>query len=111
VQAAHHQIYVIINPLTGAEISTGEHTPRANAERRRDGEASDNNANNTLFVSREEWDAARNAVVNNTLLPVGVSIGTLNAYHVILEKNHSRLAKEEADLDQRCQAADLSSER
>jgi hypothetical protein len=101
VQAAHHQIYVIINPLTGAEISTGEHTPRANAERRRDGEASDNNANNTLFVSREEWDAARNAVINNTCLPIGVSAGILNAYHVILEKTQARLANEQADLDRR----------
>jgi hypothetical protein len=38
MQAAHHQIYIIINPQMGAEISTGEHTPRANDERRRDGE-------------------------------------------------------------------------
>jgi hypothetical protein len=59
----------------------------------------------------EEWDAARNVVVNNTCLPVGVSAGTLNAYHVILMKNRSRLAKEQADLDQRQQAADLSSKQ
>jgi hypothetical protein len=25
---AHHQVRVMINPETGAEISTGEHTPR-----------------------------------------------------------------------------------
>jgi hypothetical protein len=29
---AHHQICVIINPQMGAEISTGEHSPRANIE-------------------------------------------------------------------------------
>jgi hypothetical protein len=101
MQAAHHQISVIINAQTGAEISSGEHTPRANDERRRDCEASGSNANTTFSVSREEWDAARNAVVNNTRLPVEVSVGTLNAYHFILEKNHSRLAKEQADLDRR----------
>ena len=110
-RAAHHQICVIINPQTGVEISEGERTPRANRERRRDAEASGSNADSTHTVTREEWETARNAVVNNTRLPVGVSAGTLNAYHVILEKNRVRLAKEQADLDRRRQAADLSSER
>jgi hypothetical protein len=111
MQAAHHQIYVIINPQTGVGISMGEHTPRANGKRRRDGEASGNNANITFCFSREEWDAARNTVINNTRLPVGVSAGALNAYHVILVKNRSRLAHEQADLDRRRQTSDLSSER
>jgi hypothetical protein len=75
-------------------------TPRApNVERRRDAKASGSNVNNTFSISREEWAAARNAVVNNTCLPVGVSAGTLNAYHAILEKNRSRPAKERANLD------------
>jgi hypothetical protein len=65
---ARHQIGVIINPQTGDEISMGEHTPRTNIERRRDGEASGSNINSTFSVSREEWTAARNAVVNNTCL-------------------------------------------
>jgi hypothetical protein len=77
-------------------------TPRApNVERRRDAKASGSNVNNTFSVSTEEWAAARNAVVNNICLPVGVSAETLNAYHAILENNRSRLAKERADLD-RC---------
>jgi hypothetical protein len=64
--AAHRQICVIINPQTGVEISEGERTARANRERRRDAEASGSNADNTHTVTREEWEAARNAVVNNT---------------------------------------------
>ena len=111
MRAAHHQICVVINPPTGVEISEGERTPRVNHERRRDGEASGSNADNTYTVSREEWEVARNAVVNNTRLPIGVSAGTLSAYHVILEKNRVRLANEQADLDRRRQAADLSTER
>jgi hypothetical protein len=67
--------------------------------------------NSTFSFSREEWAAARNTVVNNTCLPVGVSAGTLNAYHGNLEKNRSRLAKEQTDLDRRQQEANLSSER
>nr|XP_051222189.1 uncharacterized protein LOC127340486 [Lolium perenne] len=74
MQAAHHQIRVIINAQTGAKISSGERTPRGNGERRLDGEASSSNANTTFSVSREEWEAARNAVVTNTSLPVGVSL-------------------------------------
>jgi hypothetical protein len=110
-QLARHQVCVIINTKTGAEISMGEHTPRANIGRRQDGEASDSNTNTTFSIYREEWAAARNAVFNNTSLPIGVSVGTLNAYHAILEKNRSRLAKEKAELDLRQQVADLSSER
>ena len=50
-------------------------------------------------------------MVNNTSLPLGVSQGTLNAYHSILERNRVRLAKERAELDRRRREADLSSER
>jgi hypothetical protein len=96
---AHHKICIVINPQTGAEISIGEHTPCPNIERRRDGEASGNIINSTFSIPKEGWDAARNAVVNNTCLPVRVSASTLNAYHIILEKNRSRLPKEQADLD------------
>jgi hypothetical protein len=111
MQAAHQQTCVIINAPTGAEIPAGERTPHANDERRQDDKASGSNAKSTFSVSQEEWDAARNAVVNNTCFPIGVSAGTLNAYHIILEKNRSRLDKEQADLDRRWQAADLSSKR
>ncbi|KAK1613855.1 hypothetical protein QYE76_019372 [Lolium multiflorum] len=107
-RAAHHQICVIINPQTGVEISEGECTPCANRERRRDAEASGSNVDSTHTITREEWEAARKTVVNNTRLPIGVSVGTLNAYHVIMEKNQVRLANEQADLDRRRQVADLS---
>jgi hypothetical protein len=92
MQAAHHQIHVIVNPQTRVEISTGEHIPCANGERRRDDEASGSNVDSTLIVSREEWDAARNTVINNTRIPIGVLIGTLSAYHVILEKKLSSVS-------------------
>src|SRR4051794_34553607 len=40
-----------------------------------------------------------------------MSAGTLNAYHSILEKNRSRMAKEHRELMKRKEAADASSQR
>jgi hypothetical protein len=55
--------------------------------------------------------AAREAVLDNTPLPAGTSVGTLNAYRSILEKNRERLSNEQAILERRLLAADQSSER
>ena len=68
-------------------------------------------ASTRVSVSQSEWDAAHNAIVNNTRLPIGASAGTLSAYHSILEKNRVRLQKEQAELDKRRAAADESSQR
>jgi hypothetical protein len=76
---SRYQVCVIISPKTGAEVPIGEHTLHTNVERRRDGKSSGSNVNNTFSVSKEEWAAARNVMVNNTRLPVGVSVGALNA--------------------------------
>ena len=76
---------------------------------RREAEAS--TSNGSVSVSQAEWDAAQHAVVNNTRLPPGVSPGTLNAYHSILERNRVRLATQEAERERRKQAADASSQR
>jgi hypothetical protein len=108
---ARYQVSIIIDPVTGVETPAGSNAWRANNDRRRNGEASGSDTNTTISVSQSEWDAAQNAVVNNTCLPLGVSQGTLNAYHAILEKNRVRLAKEQAELDRHRRAADLSSER
>jgi hypothetical protein len=108
---ARYQVCVIINPEMAAEVPTGEHNPHTNVERRRDGEASGSNVNNTFSISREERAVARKTMVNNTYLPDGVSAGTLNAYRTILEKNRCRIAKEQANLDRCWQAANLSSEQ
>jgi hypothetical protein len=108
---ARYQVRVTFDPDTGAEIPAGGNTPRTNSERQRDAEASGNTTDNTFSISREECAAAHNTMVNNTSLPVGVSADTINVYHAILEKNRSWLAKEQADLDRRRQAADLSSKR
>jgi hypothetical protein len=98
---ARYQVRVTFDPDTGAKIPAGGNTPRTNNERQRDGEASGSNANSTFSVSKDEWVMARKAVVNNSSLPVGVLACNLNAYDAILEKNHSRLAKERADVDRR----------
>jgi hypothetical protein len=108
---ARYQVCVTFDPEIGAEIPEGGNTTRTNNKHRRDGEVSGSNTNYTFSISKEEWVAARDAIVNNTSLPVGVSKGTLNAYHAILEKNRVRLAKEQAELDRRRLAADQSSER
>jgi hypothetical protein len=107
----HHQIYAIINPITGDKISEGKRTPHNNRSRHRNVETSASNDDNAYTITGEEWDIARNAIANRTPIPIGASAGTLNAYHVILEKNWDRLAKEQNDLDRRRQVADQSSER
>src|SRR4051812_34585656 len=90
---ARYQIYAI-DPVSGNEIPSVD-----------GGEAS---ASNQITVTQGEWDAARQAIAHNTRLPLGVSAGTLNAYHSILEKNRARLAEEHRELIRRKEAADTS---
>ena len=97
---ARYQIYAI-DPATGLEIPEGQHDPEASSSR----------ASTQVTVSQTEWDAAQNAIVNNTRLPIGASPGTLSVYHSILEKNRVRLQRAEAELEKRKAAADASSER
>ena len=107
----HHQIYAILNAVNtgngGGE--EGERTPRAS--RRRNSENSASNDDSDYTIAEEEWEAARAAITNNTPLPAGTSVGTLNAYHSILERNRVRLSNEQANLNRRLLAADQSSER
>ncbi|KAK1662699.1 hypothetical protein QYE76_050858 [Lolium multiflorum] len=100
--AAHHQVYV-------ANRGDGDRTPRSS--RRASFENSASNNNNDHTIAEEEWAAAKAAVLNNTPLPAGTTVGTLNAYRSILEKNRERLSKEQATLERRLSAADRSSER
>ena len=79
---ARYQIYAI-DPATGEDVP----------------EASSSHASTQVTVTQAEWDAAQQAIVNNTRLPVGTSPGTLSAYHSILEKNRVRLRKVEAELE------------
>jgi hypothetical protein len=108
---AHHQIYTILNPVNGEGPSEGEHTPRVNRGGRHNVETSAINNDSSYTITEKEWEIARNAIANNSRVPSGVSTGTLNVYHTILERNWVRLANEQADLDRRRQAADQSSER
>ncbi|KAK1603321.1 hypothetical protein QYE76_016673 [Lolium multiflorum] len=100
-RAAPHQVYVA-NRETG--IAPPVH-----------GRASLRTAPGTITATtpsrEEEWAAAKAAVLNNTPLPAGTTVGTLNAYRSILEKNRERLSKEQATLERRLSAADRSSER
>jgi hypothetical protein len=93
-EAARHQIYAIINPIIGEELSEAEHTPNNNHNRRRNVETSANNNDSAYTITNEEWEIARSAIANCTQIPIGASAGTLNAYHVILEKNRDQLSKE-----------------
>jgi hypothetical protein len=108
---AHHQIYAIINPVTGGELSEGKRTPRVNRGGLRNVEASASNDDSAYTITGEEWEVARNAISNSTLIPAGASTRNLNVYHVILDKNRVRLANEQADLDRHRQAADQLRER
>jgi hypothetical protein len=54
----HHQVYAIINPITGEEISEGERTPRANHGRHRNMDTSASNNNNAYTITGEEWEIA-----------------------------------------------------
>jgi hypothetical protein len=105
-RVAHHQIYAILNSITGDE---GERTPRAN--RSRNVENSSSNDNSDYTITEEEWEISRAAITNNTRFPSGTSAGILNAYHTILERNRERLSNEQANLERRRRSADQSSER
>jgi hypothetical protein len=97
---AHHQIYAILNPIYGEGPSEGEHTPRVNRGCRNVGHSASND-NSDYTITEEEWEIACVVIANNTRVPSGVSAGTLNAHHTILERNRDRLANEQADLDKR----------
>jgi hypothetical protein len=101
-EADRHQIYAILSPITGEEISEGERTPQNNRNRRRNTKASATNDDNAYTITDEEWTIARDAIANLTPIPIGASAGTLNAYHAILENNRDRLSKEQNKLNQ-CQ--------
>jgi hypothetical protein len=109
-QMAHCQI-AVINQNTGEEQPLGRNNgggradvtpPRSNAEA---------SSSSEVTVSKHEWDIAQYAIIHNTDIPQGASPGTLHAYHRMLEENRIRLAKEQALLDRRKEAADLSSQR
>jgi hypothetical protein len=110
-KVVYHQVYAIINPHMGVELSEGDRTPRVNRDGRRNAEASGSNEHSAYTITGEEWEVARNAIANNTRIPVGASVGTLSTYHVILQKNRVQLANEQADLNRHRQAADQLSER
>src|SRR4051812_10975055 len=100
VEAAFRfQIYAVEGEAPGDQGNRGNH-----------GEASSSHDRTELSVSPAEWDEARNAIVNNTRLPLGASPGTLNAYHSMLERNRTRLRRAEADLARRQEEAAASSE-
>jgi hypothetical protein len=105
-KVAHHQVYAANNAGNGGG---GDHTPRSSRQYNGENSASNNNSDNT--IAEEEWAAARAAVLNNTPLPAGISVRTLNAYRSILEKNRERLSNEQAILERCLLAADQSSER
>jgi hypothetical protein len=106
---AHHQVYVANNTGNTRRRGDEDHTPRSS--RRASFENSASNRDSDYTIADEEWAAARAAVLNNTPLPVGTLVGTLNAYRSILEKNREHLSKEQASLERRLSAADRSSER
>ncbi|KAK1660943.1 hypothetical protein QYE76_049102 [Lolium multiflorum] len=108
-RTAHHQVYVANNTGNTRRRGDEDHTPRSS--RRASFENSASNRDSDYTIADEEWAAARAAVLNNTPLPAGTSVGTLNAYRSILEKNREHLSKEQATLERRLSAADRSSER
>jgi hypothetical protein len=95
-KTAHHQIYAT-NAANGGE--EGDPTPRSS--RRRNLENSASNHDSDYTIAEEEWVAARAAIFNNTPLPTGTSVGTLN---------RQQLSNEQASLELRLLAADQSSE-
>ncbi|KAK1686410.1 hypothetical protein QYE76_047258 [Lolium multiflorum] len=92
-RTAHHQVYVANNTGSTRRGGDGDRTPRSS--RRASFEDSASNRDSDYTIADEEWAAARTAVLNNTPLPAGTSVGTLNAYRSILEKNreHCRESK------------------
>jgi hypothetical protein len=55
-KAAHHQIYAIIKPHTGVELSEGERTPHVNRDGRRNAEASGSNDDSAYTITGKEWE-------------------------------------------------------
>ncbi|KAK1695929.1 hypothetical protein QYE76_012626 [Lolium multiflorum] len=108
-RTAHHQVYVANNTGNTRRGGDGDRTPRSS--RRASFENSASNRDSDYTIADEEWAAARTAVLNNTPLPAGTSVGTLNAYRSILEKNREHLSREQATLERRLSAAERSSER
>ncbi|KAK1616586.1 hypothetical protein QYE76_022103 [Lolium multiflorum] len=108
-RSAHHQVYAANNTGNTRHGGDGDHTPRSS--RRASFENSASNRDSDYTIADEEWAAARAVVLNNTPLPAGTSVGTLNAYRSILEKNREHLSREQATLERRLSAADRSSER
>ncbi|KAK1611749.1 hypothetical protein QYE76_035422 [Lolium multiflorum] len=108
-KAARHQVYAANNAGNTRNRGDGDHTPLSSRRISFENSASNNNSDYT--IAEEEWAAARAAMLNNTSLPAGTSVGTLNAYRSILEKNRERLSKEQATLERRLSAAEQSSER
>jgi hypothetical protein len=79
----HHQIYATLSAANAGE--DGERTPHAG--RRHNPKNSTSNDEIDYTITEEEWAVARDAILNNTGLPSGTSVGTLNAYRSILERN------------------------
>jgi hypothetical protein len=52
-RVAHHQIYAILNPITGEGPSDGEHTPRVNPGGHRNIETSASNDDSTYTITEE----------------------------------------------------------
>jgi hypothetical protein len=105
-RTVHHQIYAILSAANEGE--EGERTPHASRYRNPENSASNDDSDYT--IAEEEWAAARAAILNNTGLPSGTSVGTLNAYRSILERNQVRLSNEQETLNRRWVVADQSSE-
>jgi hypothetical protein len=105
-KTAHHQIYATNAANRGEE---GDLTRRSSGRRNFENSASNHDSDYT--IAEEEWVAARAAIFNNTPHHAGTSVGTLNAYRTILEKNRQQLSNEQATLERRLLAEDQSSER
>jgi hypothetical protein len=103
---AHHQIYAILNAgnMANGGREEGDRTPRAS--RRRNSENGASNDDSDYTIAEEEWEAARAAITDNTLLPTGTSVGTLNVYRSILERNRERLSNKQAHLNRHLLAAE-----
>ncbi|KAK1616993.1 hypothetical protein QYE76_022510 [Lolium multiflorum] len=108
-KTARHQVYAANNTGNARNMGEGEHTPRSSRRRSFGNSASNHGSDYT--TAEEEWEAARAAVLNNTPLPVGASVGTLNAFREILDKNRERLSLEQNTLEKRLRAAERSSEQ
>jgi hypothetical protein len=108
---AHHQVYATLNAgnAVNGGREEGDRTPRAG--RRRNSENNASNDDSDYTIAEEKWEAAQAAITDNTPLPAGTLVGTLNAYRIILERNRERLSNEQANLNRRLLVAEQSSER